>query len=82
MAKGNCTAVHVKLVRIRPNRLEPSKRYWREGLVDLVQIDVLNRQAGALEPAPRVAVIGSSSMMTGSPAVTVRPTMRAIGLIL
>jgi hypothetical protein len=81
MANGNRTPVHVELVQIRANGLEPSERHWREGLVDLVEIDVLNREAGGLS-ARRIVLTGSSSTMTGSPAVTVRLTMRAIGLIL
>jgi hypothetical protein len=44
--------VHVELVQIRANGLEPSERHWREGLVDLVEIDVLNREAGGFERAP------------------------------
>jgi hypothetical protein len=73
--------VHVELVQIRANGLEPSERHWREGLVDLVEIDVLNREAGGFERAPD-SVDRLLQHDDRVPAVTVRLTMRAIGLIL
>ena len=66
------SAVHVEPRRVGPELLQPGERDRREGLVHLVEIEVRDAPAGACSSATRVARIGSSSMMTGSPAVTVR----------
>ena len=71
VTERNRSAVHVEPRRVRPELLQPGERDRRESLVHLVEIEVRDAPAGAFERT-RVARIGSSSMMTGSPAVTVR----------
>ena len=49
VAQCDRAAIDVEFVGIGPEMLEPGERYRREGLVDLIQVDVADVHARALE---------------------------------
>src|SRR6266576_5218558 len=51
MAERDGAAIDVEPRRIGAGRLEPRRRHRREGLVDLEQVDVVDRHAGLLQRA-------------------------------
>lgn len=53
VAKGNGTAIDVDLVDVEAELLNTVGVHGAEGLVDLVQVDVLGCQAGTLENSAR-----------------------------
>lgn len=53
MPQRDGAAIDVEALRIRVQSLQPGQRYRSEGLVDLVQINVVKSHAGALERALR-----------------------------
>ena len=49
MAERNRAAVHVELLQIGPSGLQPCQRRRREGLVGLIEVDVVDFHTGALK---------------------------------
>ena len=67
MADRNRTVVHVELLRIGPSGLQPRQRRRREGLVDLIEVDVVDFHNGALkrEPGRRERPFGHDDGIAG-----------------
>lgn len=78
MTERNRAAIDIQLGWVSLNCLKPCERYGCEGFVDFVEVDIADFQPG-LRKSSAGRIDRLLSMMTGSPAVTVRPTMRAIG---
>ena len=58
----------------------PGRDHRGEGLVDLEEADVVDREIGASRATLLVAGIGPVSMITGSTPAMAKATKRALGL--